>query len=108
MIQYGKYHEPLSVIIFVYSVPQITSSTVYKTKTDVMEAMNATWLHGNFTIIVFEKQIVLKGYEIRLNKNSLTKTDLGNYTFVVGNRIGKTNCSIMILEKGKTKELNLL
>ena len=98
LTQYGSYHGPLDLTVYVYSVANLSWKCTLPNGTIIYKS-NLTKHHIKERI--YGKEVSLNGYIVSLRLILLSEADFTNYTFLLINHNGCQNCTVSLLAKGK-------
>ncbi|XP_063418553.1 uncharacterized protein LOC134701344 [Mytilus trossulus] len=91
--QYGRFGSPINIKVHVYSFPEITGVIINVMKHEEYHAIKSTYIsitNSTLTDTIFDKEVQIHGFTIRLQGYNLTKHDFTSYEFKIKNEIGET------------------
>ncbi|CAC5420423.1 unnamed protein product [Mytilus coruscus] len=102
--QYGRFGSPVNIKVHVYSFPKITGVTINVLKHEESRAIKNKYIsiaNSILTDTIFDKEVQINGYTIRLQGYNLTKHDFSSYEFKIKNEIGETVHLVKLSAAGK-------
>ncbi|CAC5420413.1 unnamed protein product [Mytilus coruscus] len=90
--QYGRFGFPINIKVYVYSFPERTGVTVNVLKHGKSHAIKNKYISIENSILtdtIFNTEVQINGYTIKLQGYNLTKHDFTSYEFNITNKIGE-------------------